>query len=114
MGGMNEASLKSLGIGSVNAGAGGGGKSRQTKGKPLAVKSPIDGRLLASVTTAEPGDVDAVIDSADKAFQTWRSVPAPKRGEFVRRIGERLRARKKELGELVSWEVGKITAEAEG
>jgi aldehyde dehydrogenase (NAD+) len=111
---MTESSLKSLGIASHNAGAAVGGTPRATKGKPLTVRSPIDGRTLATIATAEPSDVNAVIEAAEKAFQTWRNVPAPKRGEFVRRIGEKLRARKKELGDLVSWEVGKITAEAQG
>src|SRR5687768_9211644 len=87
---------------------------RPTGGKPLVAKSPIDGRVLAEVTQATPRDVDSVIASASEAFKTWRTVPAPKRGEFVRRVGEKLRERKADLATLVSLEAGKITQEALG
>jgi aldehyde dehydrogenase (NAD+) len=58
--------------------------------------------------------VEAVISAAAEAFRVWQSVPAPRRGELVRRIGERVRARKEDLARLVSWEVGKIPQEALG
>src|SRR5207245_6197401 len=73
-----------------------------------------DGQTLATVTWAQKDDVQSAVEAAHQAFLKWRLVPAPKRGEFVRRIGEKLRARKNDLGTLVSREVGKITSEALG
>lgn len=83
-------------------------------GPMLTVRSPIDGSGLASFPAAEPGDVDAVVRSAQDAFLQWRAVPAPQRGQFVRRIGDQLREYKQELANLVTWESGKITQEALG
>ncbi len=90
------------------------GKSHISGGKPLDVHSPIDGRRLGSVTLATPADTAKAVDSAAEAFKKWRTVPAPVRGELVRRFGVKLREHKQTLGALVAWEVGKITAEAEG
>jgi aldehyde dehydrogenase (NAD+) len=81
---------------------------------PREVRSPIDGRVLAAVCDAGPRDVDRAVAAACGAFRAWRVVPAPQRGEVVRRIGDRLRERKAQLAALVSWEVGKIPSEAEG
>jgi aldehyde dehydrogenase (NAD+) len=58
--------------------------------------------------------VKRVVAAADAAFRDWRLVPAPKRGEFVRRLGQKLRERRADLAALVSWEAGKITQEALG
>lgn len=80
----------------------------------LAVHSPIDGALLARVVETAPGAMPAVIDRAQTAFGAWRQVPAPRRGELVRLLGEELRAAKAELGALVTREVGKITSEGLG
>src|SRR5205814_3373769 len=85
-----------------------------TTGNRRSLATPIDGSSLGSITECTSADVTAVIDAADEAFKTWREVPAPKRGEFVRRIGEKLRQRKSELAQIVSLEVGKITAESLG
>ncbi|HEY2894435.1 MAG TPA: aldehyde dehydrogenase family protein [Pirellulales bacterium] len=89
---------------SWSAGAGGG----------LVVRSPIDGRELAKFASASKADTERAIQSARHAFSAWRSVPAPKRGELVRRIGERLREVKPDLAALVTLETGKILAEALG
>ena len=78
------------------------------------MRSPIDGRLLATVRTATPGDVRRVVEASAEAFKSWRTIPAPKRGEFVRRIGQKLRERKADLAKLVTWEAGKIMQEALG
>ena len=78
----------------------------------LAATSPIDGTVIAQV--AECADVTAVIGNAQAAFLKWRSVPAPRRGQLVRRLGEVLREHKAGLGELVSIEVGKVTSEGLG
>jgi len=79
-----------------------------------AVRSPIDGSLLAAVPEMEPSEVAAAIDRAHQAFLAWRSVPAPRRGELVRLLGEELRANKEALGRLVSIEVGKVVSEGLG
>ena len=80
----------------------------------LTVRSPIDGSRLAQVHCHRPQDVGPMAERAHRAFLRWRSVPAPRRGELVRLLGEELRARKQALGRLVSLEVGKIPAEGEG
>jgi aldehyde dehydrogenase (NAD+) len=85
-----------------------------TSGKPRQVQSPIDARQLAAVNDAAADDVTRAVGAAAEAFRTWRLVPAPKRGEFVRRIGNKLRERKSDLGTIVSLEAGKITSEALG
>jgi aldehyde dehydrogenase (NAD+) len=91
-----------------------GGKWVAGDADPLSVRSPIDGSELALFPTASPAQVQQVIEEATEAFKTWRMVPAPRRGELVRRIAEGLRAHKKDLGAVVSWEAGKIVQEAEG
>lgn len=80
----------------------------------LSVRSPIDGAEVARVTETALTDMPAVIASAQAAFQDWRSVPAPRRGELVRLLGEELRASKAELGALVTLEAGKIVSEGLG
>jgi aldehyde dehydrogenase (NAD+) len=76
--------------------------------------SPTDGKKIASVKFATAADYNSVVETAAKAFKTWRTIPAPKRGEIVRQIGEQLRANKKELGALVSYEMGKSLQEGYG
>jgi aldehyde dehydrogenase (NAD+) len=88
--------------------------SRSWGAAGMAVRSPIDGRHLATVRTGGAADVDAACAAASAAFARWRCVPAPRRGELVRRIGETVRARKDDLAALISLEVGKITQEALG
>ncbi|HEY3517167.1 MAG TPA: aldehyde dehydrogenase family protein [Gammaproteobacteria bacterium] len=76
--------------------------------------SPIDGSVLARATTATKADVASVVGAAQQAFLKWRDVPAPKRGELVRRYAEALRVHRSELGRLVTLETGKILVEGEG
>jgi len=83
-------------------------------GPDLEVHSPIDGTRLATVKQVTEAEYDRVVDRAHAAFLEWRRVPAPKRGELVRQLGERLRANKTALGALVTLEMGKIRAEGEG
>ncbi len=83
-------------------------------GGTLAVRSPIDGRTLADVHETPASDMEAILDNAKTAFKAWRTVPAPRRGELIRLLGEELRAAKDDLGALVSWEAGKITSEGLG
>jgi len=80
----------------------------------LPVRSPIDGSLLGQVRTDDDASVDRAIESAVEAFRAWRNVPAPRRGELVRLLGEELRASKTALGRLVSLETGKIESEGLG
>src|SRR4051812_17324211 len=105
--------LKRLGV-DAKSGCLIGRESRPTGGKPIVVRSPIDGRTLATIPSAWATDVHAAIDAAHKAFLQWRLVPAPRRGELVRRIGQKLRERKEDLAALVQLEAGKIPSEALG
>jgi acyl-CoA reductase-like NAD-dependent aldehyde dehydrogenase len=80
----------------------------------LEAVSPITGELIAHVRPASGADVDAVIGRSVRAFEAWRSVPAPRRGELVRLMAEELRAAKNDLGRLVTLETGKILSEGLG
>src|SRR5690606_29668230 len=104
--------LKNLGLKRANPGVFDG--RWRGKGKARPSVSPINGKVIASVREAAPEEVEEVTARAVEAFHTWRTVPAPRRGEVVRQLGEALRAAKKDLGKLVSLECGKILAEAEG
>jgi aldehyde dehydrogenase (NAD+) len=83
-------------------------------GPELEVLTPIDGRRIATVLQVTEDEYDGIVARAQQAFLEWRRVPAPARGELVRRLGNRLREKKKELGALVTLEMGKILAEGEG
>ena len=83
-------------------------------GPDLEVHSPIDGSHLATVTQVTEEEYDQVVTRAQEAFLEWRKVPAPKRGEVIRQLGNRLRENKRSLGALVTLEMGKIRAEGEG
>jgi aldehyde dehydrogenase (NAD+) len=83
-------------------------------GSPLDVYSPIDGSKLATIRQANGEDYQKIADSAQTAFLKLREIPAPKRGEIIRRLGNKLRERKSDLGKLVTLEMGKIAAEGEG
>jgi aldehyde dehydrogenase (NAD+) len=83
-------------------------------GEKINSFSPVDGKLIATVTGANKNNYDAVITKAQAAFAAWRQWPAPKRGEIVRQISEELRKNKQPLGELVSYEMGKSLQEGLG
>lgn len=85
-----------------------GEKWIKTGGKSASVRSPIDGELIANVTWAQESDAARAIDAASEAFKSWRNIPAPRRGEFVRRIGEKLRERKHDLALLLQLEVSTL------
>ncbi len=108
---MNEI-LSQLGIEANNLGAFAG--EWYGSGKPLASVSPIDGREIATVTQASKDDYEKVIARAHSAFEHWRTVPAPQRGEVVRQLGNALREKKDALGSLVALEMGKIKPEGDG
>jgi aldehyde dehydrogenase (NAD+) len=86
----------------------------EVTGGTLAVHSPIDGAEVAKVRETDPGDMAKIIAKSQEAFKVWRTVPAPRRGELVRLLGEELRAAKDELGAVVTLEAGKITSEGLG
>ena len=111
-----DALLKRLGLGPLNPSAWSGarGWSSTTDGALLNVRNPANGMLLAQVRPANGADYEHVLSSAQSAAAAWREVPAPKRGEAVRLLGEELRRHKSDLGTLVSLENGKILAEGTG
>ena len=88
-------------------------EANYTTGK-LCVNSPISGEQIAFVVDTSTTDAASAITRAEAAFQTWRNVPAPRRGELVRLLGEELRAAKSDLAMLVTLEAGKITSEGTG
>ncbi|KPJ95961.1 MAG: aldehyde dehydrogenase [Gemmatimonas sp. SG8_17] len=104
--------LRTLGIGDVNLGGFGG--EWIGSGPDSQVVTPIDGSAIASVKQVTEGEYDRIVAEAQRAFLEWRTIPAPKRGEVVRQLGNQLREVKRELGALVTLEMGKIIAEGEG
>jgi len=105
--------LATLGIGTLGVGTLGVGSGGITGGN-RAVRSPLTGEIIANVADTDRAAVGDAVARADAAFAQWRSVPAPRRGEFVRLLGEELRAAKPALGELVTIEAGKIPSEGLG
>lgn len=111
-----ESILKQLGIRPLNPAYSTGrqwGNIQEGK-KEIKVYTPINGEYIATVQTTTREDYEEVIRKAQEAFKVWRKVPAPKRGEIVRQIGERLRFYKDALGKLVTFEMGKIYQEGLG
>ena len=106
--------LSQLGIEEMNNGASTGGKWFKTRGEKIDSISPVDGKLIASVNAATEADYEAVILKAQEAFLEWRMFPAPKRGEIVRQLAEKIRFYKEPLGKLVSYEMGKSLQEGLG
>jgi aldehyde dehydrogenase (NAD+) len=108
--------LTRLGLGATNPGAwcGEGGWCADASLQPIESVNPATGTVIARVRPAGPAEVERVLASAAEAFRAWRSVPAPRRGEAVRLMGEALRRHKDDLGSLVTLEMGKIKAEGDG
>ena len=107
--------LKTLAIEKNNQGASTGSEwSRNREKGSIDITSPVDGSHIASVYSASSEDYRNCVDKARQAFISWRLVPAPKRGEIVRQIGDALRAKKDALGTLVSLEMGKSLQEGLG
>jgi aldehyde dehydrogenase (NAD+) len=105
--------LSDLGIKQVNHGVSTGEKAFGG-GSEIKSFSPVDGQYIASVTSATAEDYNTVIETAKNAFVSWRTMPAPKRGEIVRQFGDKLREKKDALGALVSYEMGKSLQEGLG
>jgi len=109
-----EKMLAELHIESLNAGVSTGTKWLQSSGETISSFSPVDGKTIASVKSADKQTYEQVIQQAVKAFEEWRTWPAPKRGEVVRQISEAIRKNKETLGRLVSYEMGKSLQEGYG
>ncbi|HRG59169.1 MAG TPA: aldehyde dehydrogenase family protein [Bacteroidia bacterium] len=106
--------LNELNIKEINYGASTGLQHFSTKGTKLDSFSPVDGSLIGSVNCATEADYQEVMKTASEAFKVWRNIPAPKRGEIVRQMGEQFRKHKEALGQLVSYEMGKSLQEGLG
>ncbi len=103
-----------LGLNDINSGAAYGQWIAEPGGDEIASLNPADGKPIARVRTASRADYDRVVEQAQKAFLSWRMVPAPQRGEVVRQLGNALREAKDDLGTLVTLEAGKIRSEGLG
>jgi aldehyde dehydrogenase (NAD+) len=106
--------LSKLNIESFNQGISTGRHWLGSTGEHIHSHSPVDGQLIASVISCDKDGYEAVIANAQEAFLEWRKWPAPKRGEIVRQIGDKLRENKEALGSLVSFEMGKSLQEGLG
>lgn len=102
-----------LGLDDVNSGGYAGGWL-ETGGDVIEVENPTTGEMIGSVRQCSEDDYEKIIESAQETFREWRMLPAPKRGEYVRLIGNALREKKEALGDLVALEMGKIRAEGSG
>lgn len=110
---MIKKELKILGITSQNLGSS-TGQQWFSGGEALESLSPVDGKLIAKVSGSSQKDYEAVIGDAQNAFKAWRLIPAPKRGDIIRQLGDKLRELKPTLGKLVSYEMGKSYQEGMG
>ena len=108
-----QETLCTLGILEINAGSSTGQTSYKSD-NIIHSYSPVDGKLIGSVSVTTEEEYEKIIQTASQAFKHWRSIPAPKRGEIVRQYGEKLRKYKQPLGELVSYEMGKSLQEGLG
>ena len=106
--------LQQLGITPQNPGVSTGIQWINSTGATIDSYSPVDGKKIGSVTTADKQSYEQVITKAQEAFATWCMWPAPKRGEIVRQVGDALRTHKEPLGKLVSYEMGKSLQEGYG
>ncbi|HEY0046761.1 MAG TPA: aldehyde dehydrogenase family protein, partial [Flavobacterium sp.] len=110
--GIQEA-LRQLGVKEINDGTS-TGIENFANGEILESYSPVDGQLIAKVKTSSPEDYERAMQKATEAFKTFRTMPAPQRGEIVRQFGDKLRKNKEALGKLVSYEMGKSLQEGYG
>ena len=106
--------LSRLGIKKTNSGVYCGQWIGSPGGEEIESINPATGEVIARVKTASRGDYDRVVEQSQAAFASWRVLPAPARGEVIRRLGEKLREHKQDLGRLVTLEVGKISSEGAG
>ncbi|GHC43604.1 L-piperidine-6-carboxylate dehydrogenase [Ulvibacter litoralis] len=108
-----EKALEQLGIKEVNPGTS-TGNEWFSGAETISSFSPVDGKLIGKVTVTTKEDYEKVMESATAAFKSFRTIPAPQRGEIVRQFGNKLRELKEPLGKLVSYEMGKSLQEGYG
>lgn len=108
-----DKALKELGLQDINNGTS-TGKDFFSNGEIIESYSPVDGALIGKVKATTKEDYEKVITTAEKAFKEWRTMPAPQRGEIVRKFNDELRRLKEPLGKLVSYEMGKSYQEGLG
>src|SRR5690554_4231059 len=108
-----EEALEQLGVKKTNLGTS-TGSDWFSNGEEISSYSPVDGELIGKVTATSKEDYEKVMQTATEAFKTWRTKPAPLRGEVVRQFGDELRRLKEPLGKLVSYEMGKSYQEGLG
>lgn len=106
--------LQQLGIEAQNNGASTGNDWIQTNGSTISSFSPVDGELIGTVVSATVEDYETCVAKAQVAYNSWRTTPAPARGEVVRQLAVKLRELKEPLGRLVSYEMGKSLQEGLG
>ncbi len=106
--------LEVLHVETNNNGLSTGSKWIKSGGEKIDSFSPVDGKLIGSVISADKKGYEELLQSAEAAFKKWRMVPAPQRGEIVRQVGEAFRKYKEPLGKLVSFEMGKSLQEGYG
>jgi aldehyde dehydrogenase (NAD+) len=106
--------LQNLGLEDLNSGVSTGTEWFSGNGPLTESLTPVNGSVIANVKNANREEYEAVISTAQQVFPEWRKVPAPQRGEIVRQIGNAVRDAKDDLGQLVSWEMGKIYQEGLG
>ena len=105
--------LEQLGVVAINEGTS-TGSNNFSNGAIIESYSPVDGKLIGSVKTTTKEDYEKMMSIATSAFKSWKTIPAPQRGEIVRQFGEKLREKKEALGKLVSYEMGKSYQEGLG
>ena len=105
--------LEQLGVVAINEGTS-TGSNNFSNGAIIESYSPVDGKLIGSVKTTTKKDYEKMMSIATSAFKSWKTIPAPQRGEIVRQFGEKLREKKEALGKLVSYEMGKSFQEGLG
>src|SRR6056297_2772634 len=110
--GIGEA-LSALGVNEINNGTSTGSENFAS-GDLIESFSPVDGAMISKVKTTAKDEYETVKQAASNAFKTWRTIPAPQRGEIVRQFGDKLREKKEALGKLVSYEMGKSYQEGLG
>ncbi|MFT6000895.1 MAG: aldehyde dehydrogenase (NAD+) [Neolewinella sp.] len=111
---MNRDFLKELGLKEDNDGTSTGQKGLHNEAKHIVSFSPVNGKEIGRVSVTTKEQYETIMETAQTAFNHWRTVPAPQRGEIVRQYGEALRKHKDALGRLVSYEMGKSLQEGWG
>ncbi|MCX6352349.1 MAG: aldehyde dehydrogenase family protein [Bacteroidetes bacterium] len=111
---MDTSFLQKLKLQTENSGSSTGQQWINSNAGHIESYSPVDGNLIGKVGITDEATYHNIIHKSQEAFLVWREIPAPRRGEIVRQIGDKLRQQKAPLGKLVSYEMGKIEQEGLG